>query len=70
MKGRHKCFLRSTSNVDSKTGQKQIGLPSEIWKKMGWKINENLVIDTVKASMEQGLYITKDWMKEGDKNAR
>tara|TARA_Y100000310_G_C20295391_1_gene629124 strand:- start:202 stop:408 length:207 start_codon:yes stop_codon:yes gene_type:complete len=66
MKGRCKCFLRSTSNIDIKTGQNQIGLPPKVWKKMGWKINENLIIDTVKTGMEQGLYITKNWIKEKD----
>ena len=60
MKGRTRCFLRSTSNTDSKTGQKQIGLPSKIWKKMGWNLNENLQIDTIKNGMEQGIYITKE----------
>ena len=51
MKGRTRCFLRSTSNTDSKTGQKQIGLPSKVWKQMGWKLNENLQIDTIKNGM-------------------
>ena len=60
MKGRTRCFLRSTSNTDSKTGQKQIGLPPKVWKKMGWKLNENLQIDTIKNGMNQGLYITKE----------
>ena len=60
MKGRTKCFLRSTSNTDSKTGQKQIGLPPKVWKKMGWNLNENLQIDTIKNGMNQCLYITKE----------
>ena len=60
MKGRIKCFLRSTSNTDSKTGQKQIGLPPKVWKKMGWHLNDNLQIDTIKNGMDQGLYITKE----------
>ena len=60
MKGRTRCFLRSTSNVDSKTGQKQIGLPPKVWKKMGWNLNENLQIDTIKNGMNQGIYITRE----------
>ena len=60
MKGRTRCFLRSTSNIDSKTDQKQIGLPPKVWKEMGWNLNENLQIDTIKNGMDQGLYITKE----------
>jgi len=60
MKGRTRCFLRSTSNVDSVTGQKQIALPPKVWKRMGWKLNENLQIDTIKNGMNKGIFITKD----------
>ena len=60
MKGRYKCCLRSTSNVNSKTGQKQVMLPPNIWKQMGWKLNENLQIDAIKMDINQGLYITKE----------
>ena len=67
MKKRYKTFLRSTSNTNSKTGQQQINLPPEIWKQLEWKVNDNLIIDTVKMGLDRGLYITKDWIKKDDK---
>ena len=60
MKNRYKCFLRSTSNTDSKTGQIQIALPPKIWKRMGWKLNENLTLDVIKNGMVQSITLTKD----------
>tara|TARA_R110002051_G_scaffold107886_1_gene180748 strand:- start:519 stop:719 length:201 start_codon:yes stop_codon:yes gene_type:complete len=60
MRGRTRCFLRSTSNVDSKSGQKQIALPPKVWKKMGWKLNEHLQIDTIKDGMNIGIFITRE----------
>ena len=60
MKGRHRAFLRSTSNVNSTTGQRQVGLPPNIWKQMGWKLNENLQIDLIKSGMHQSIHITKE----------
>tara|TARA_R100001594_G_C3941734_1_gene240763 strand:+ start:248 stop:448 length:201 start_codon:yes stop_codon:yes gene_type:complete len=53
----YKCFLRSTSNVDSKTHQKQLALPSKIWKQVGWKLNENLILNINK---DKSITITKD----------
>ena len=60
MKNRFKCFLRSTSNANSKTGQKQLALPPKIWQRMGWKLNENLTIDIIKNGMVRNITITKD----------
>ena len=60
MKNRYRALLRSTSNVDSTTGQRQVALPPKIWKKMGWKINENLQIDTIKTGMSHSIIITKE----------
>ncbi len=60
MKNRYKCFLRSTSNADSKTGQKQISLPPKIWQRMDWKLNENLTIDIIKSGMNHLITIRKD----------
>ena len=60
MKRRHRAFLRSTSNVNSTTGQKQIALPPKIWKQMGWKINENLQIDIIKSGMNHSINIMKE----------
>ena len=59
MKGRHKVFLRNTSNIDE-TGRHMINLPQEIWKQMKWNINENLVIDTIKHGLDQSIIIKKE----------
>ena len=67
MKNRYKCFLRSTSNTDSKTGQKQLSLPPNIWQRMGWKLNENLTIDIIKSGMVHNIVITKDETNEDNK---
>jgi len=53
----YKCFLRSTSNVDSKTQQKQLALPSKIWTQIGWKLNENLILNINK---DKSITIKKD----------
>ena len=60
MKNRYRCFLRSTSNTDSKTGQKQLSLPPKIWQRMGWKLNENLTIDIIKSGINHLITIKKD----------
>ena len=60
MKERHRAFLRSTSNVNSTTGQRQINLPPNIWKQMGWKLNENLQIDVIKHGMHHSINIAKE----------
>lgn len=60
MKGRYRVFLRSTSDVNSTTGQGQIGIPPKIWKSMGWKINENLQVDLIKNGMNHSIIITKE----------
>ena len=59
-KYRHRAFLRSTSNVNSTTGQKQISLPPKIWKQMGWKLNDNLQIDLIKTGMNHSINIMKE----------
>ena len=40
----YKAFVRSTSNVESTTNSYQVNLPPHIWKKMKWKLNENIRI--------------------------
>ena len=60
MKYRHRVFLRSTSNIDSNTGYKQISLPPKVWKEMGWKINDHLKLDVIKMGMDVKLLVTKD----------
>ena len=42
IKNNYRCIVRSTSNVISKTDQYQVSLPPHIWKKMEWKLNENI----------------------------
>ena len=59
-KYRHRAFLRSTSNVNSTTGQRQVGLPPKIWKQMGWKLNENLQIDIIKRPQTPSINIMKE----------
>ena len=52
MKNKYKCFLRSSSNTSSKTGQAQIALPPKIWKRMGWKLNQNLTLEITNIEMD------------------
>ena len=59
-KRRYRAFLRSTSNVNSKTGQKQVALPPKIWQQMGWKLNDNLQIDIIKSGMHHSISIAKE----------
>ena len=40
----YRAFVRSTSNVMSTTNSYQVNLPPHIWKKMKWKLNENIRI--------------------------
>jgi len=40
----YKGFVRSTSNVITSTNSYQVSLPPHIWKKMKWKLNENIRI--------------------------
>ena len=44
VKNNYKAFVRSTSNVISKTDSYQVSLPPHIWKKMKWKLNEPIRI--------------------------
>ena len=60
IKDRYRVFLRSTSNVNTTTGQMQIALPPKVRKRMDWKINENLKIDIIKVGIEHAIHITKD----------
>ena len=60
MKNRYRVFLRSTSNVNATTGQAQIALPPKVYKRMGWKINQNLKLDIIKIGMDIKLLITKE----------
>ena len=59
MKNRYRCFLRSTSNTDSKTGQLQIALPPKLRRRMGWKLNENLTLSIVNIETDC-IIISKD----------
>ena len=59
MKGRHKAFLRGTSNK-SVTGRYMINMHHDLMKEMGWEINENLQIDMIKSGMHHSINITKE----------
>ena len=59
MENEHKAFLRSTSNI-SATGRYMINIPQDIWKKMGWSINDNLQIDIKKNKEIYVLHIRKE----------
>ena len=59
MKGRHKAFLRNTSNTNT-TGRYMINLPEKVWKQMEWKINDNLQIDIIKTGMNHSISIIKE----------
>ena len=43
---KYKGFIRNTSLI-SATGRRVVNLPEDVWKKMGWNINENIIITTV-----------------------
>ena len=58
-KGRHKAFLRNTSNI-SATGRHMINLPQDVWKEIGWDINDNLQLDIIKHGMYCSISITKE----------
>ena len=66
MKNRYRCFLRSTSNK-SATGRYMINLPDEMWKDMGWGINEHLLIDIIKSGMNRSITITAEESNEDNK---
>jgi len=59
IKGRNKAFLRSVSGTNSE-GYHMINIPHHIWKDIGWEINDNLIIDTVKMGVEQNIIIKKE----------
>ena len=37
-----------------------VNIPKEIYKELGWKLNENLTIDIIKNGMVHNITITKD----------
>ena len=41
-------FVRTTSNVISKSNHYQISLPPHVMKKMKWKLNEKVRIKTIR----------------------
>ena len=59
MEGRHKAYLRNTSNK-SATGRHMINLPHDVWESLGWEINDNLQIDVIKSGMKRSINITKE----------
>ena len=59
MKERYKVFLRSTEGKNAE-GYDMINIPHHIWKEMEWKLNENLIIDTIKDGLEHSIMIKKE----------
>ena len=59
MKSRHKVFLRNTSNKNA-DGRFMINIPHHIWKTVDWKLNDNLVLETVKMGIEHNVIIRKE----------
>tara|TARA_R110000824_G_scaffold232087_1_gene419997 strand:+ start:277 stop:474 length:198 start_codon:yes stop_codon:yes gene_type:complete len=57
---KYKCFVRSTSNVITNKDIYQISLPPHVWKKMGWKINENVCLYLIRDEDTQHIIIKKD----------
>ena len=57
---KYKCFVRSTSNVITKKDMYQISLPPHVWKKMGWKINENVNLYLTRDENTEHIIIKKD----------
>ena len=55
-KNNYKGFVRSTSNQHSTTNAYQISLPPHVWKRMGWKLNEEIRIDVDKKRGNISLY--------------
>ena len=56
---KYKCFIRSTSNVITKEDKYQVSLPPHVWKKMGWKVNENVQMVLIRDEDTQYIKILK-----------
>ena len=59
MEGRHKAFLRTTSNK-SATGRYMINIHHDLMKEMGWEVDDNLQLDIIKSGMQRSVSITKE----------
>ena len=56
---RYKAFLRNTGGYNEK-GRKMVKLPQNVWKEMGWQINDNLQLDIIKSGIQRSINITKE----------
>ena len=56
----YKCFIRSTSNMITSRDMYQVSLPPHVWKKMGWKVNENVQMVLIRDEDTQYIKILKD----------
>ena len=56
---RHKVFLRNTSTKNA-DGRFMVNIPDHIWKTVDWKLNDNLVLETVQIGMEHNIIIRKE----------
>ena len=59
MKGKYKAFLRNVSGTDD-SNRHMIKLPQDVWKELGWEINENLRIDIIKVGLSPHISIAKE----------
>ena len=62
---KYTCFMRSTSNVITKKDMYQISLPPHVWKKMGWKINENVNLYLTRDENTEHIIIKKEGSNNG-----
>tara|TARA_R110002020_G_scaffold114778_8_gene264130 strand:- start:30151 stop:30354 length:204 start_codon:yes stop_codon:yes gene_type:complete len=56
---RHKVFLRNTSTKNA-DGRFMVNIPDHIWKTVDWKLNDNLILETVQMGMEHNIIIRKE----------
>jgi hypothetical protein len=57
--GRHKAFLRGTSNK-SATGRYMINIHHDLIKEMEWEANDDLQVDVIKSGMHRSISISKE----------
>lgn len=61
---KYRCFVRSTSNKVTKKDMYQISLPPHVWKKMKWKINENVKLYLIRDEETNHIIIKKEKVNE------
>ena len=56
---KHKVFLRNTSTKNA-DGRFMVNIPNHIWKTVNWKLNDNLILETIKMGIENNIIIRKE----------